>query len=132
MPLRIRAAVGQPVLWLARSGAQTRVVHFERSGNVRVDGGLTRSDYLLQLQADILGMPVQRAEIEHLTPLGVGLLAGLSAGLWSDLDDLKKLAGAAETFQPRLDGSVQWDRRYETWCDAVDLVLSWPGERLEQ
>ena len=100
------------------------------SGTVRTDGGLTRSEYLLQMQADILGMPVQRAEMEHVTPYGVGLLAGLGAGLWSEPSALKALtsSGPVYTAHPRI--SADWSERYGAWCRAVDCVLSWSSERI--
>jgi glycerol kinase len=98
------------------------------SGTVRVDGGLTRSEYLLQMQADILGMPVQRSEMEHITPFGVGLLAGLGAGLWSEPSELKALTGGGPVYGPRSQNVAEWSDRYDAWCRAVDCVLSWsPG-----
>ena len=98
------------------------------SGTVQVDGGLTRSAYLLQMQADILGLPVRRGEIEHLTPYGVGLLAGLGAGLWQDLSELDGLAAGGATFAPRPETAAAWDERYRQWCRAVELSLAWTSE----
>ncbi len=95
------------------------------SGSVHVDGGLTRSAYLLQMQADILGLPVRRGEVEHLTPYGVGLLAGLGAGLWSDPGSLDSLTQGGSSFTPRPETCGDWEIRYRSWCRAVDLCLTW-------
>ncbi len=100
-----------------------------RRGTVRVDGGLTRSEYLLQMQADILAMPVQRSEMEHTTPFGAGLLAGLGAGLWRDPAELKSLTGGGPVYRPRRQSAAGWSARYDDWCRAVDCVLSWPSDR---
>ncbi len=98
------------------------------SGSVHVDGGLTRSAYLLQMQADILGLPVRRGEVEHLTPYGVGLLAGLGAGLWSDPGSLDSLTHGGSSFAPRPEACADWEVRYRNWCRAVELSLTWsPG-----
>jgi glycerol kinase len=95
------------------------------SGTVRADGGLTRSAYLLQMQADILGLPVLRAEMANVTPYGVGLLAGLGAGLWQDTSALASLTGSGQVYRARPQASEGWSRRYDAWCRAVDGVLSW-------
>lgn len=100
------------------------------SGTVRVDGGLTRSKYLLQMQADILGMPVQQAGMEHITPFGVGLLAGLGAGLWSEPAALKALTGGGPVYAANPGTSAEWSERYGAWCRAVDCVLSWSSGRI--
>ncbi len=97
------------------------------SGRVRADGGLTRSAYLLQMQADVLGLPVQRAAMEHLTPFGAGLLAGLGAGVWSDLSAIGGLTGGGSLYDPSRVESADWDGRYGAWCAAVDCVLAWPA-----
>ena len=98
-------------------------------GTVRADGGLTRSAYLLQMQADILGLPVQLAEMEHVTPYGVGLLAGLGAGLWSDTSALESLTRSGPIYRARSQASADWSQRYDAWCQAVECVLSWSSER---
>ncbi len=97
------------------------------SGSVHVDGGLTRSAYLLQMQADILGLPVRRGAVEHLTPYGVGLLAGLGAGLWSDPSSLDSLTHGGSSFTPRAETRNAWEDRYRSWCRAVELSLTWPS-----
>lgn len=98
------------------------------SGTVRADGGLTRSAYLLQMQADILGLPVQRAEMDHVTPYGAGLIAGLGAGLWDDTSTLKSLIGGGSVYESRAD--ADWSQRYDAWRRAVECVLSWSQERI--
>lgn len=99
------------------------------SGRVRVDGGLTRSAYLLQMQADVLDLPVQRAAMEHLTPFGAGLLAGLGAGVWSDLAAVGGLTGGGSLYDPAANAAAAWSGRYGAWCAAVDCVLAWSGGR---
>ncbi len=94
-------------------------------GVVRADGGLTRSDYLLQMQADILGLPVRRAGIAHLTPYGAALMAGLGADLWSDVGALGGLSQSTGACMPRPEQEAEWSGRYRTWCRAIDRCRDW-------
>jgi glycerol kinase len=100
-------------------------------GPVRADGGLTRSDDFLQLQADILGRPVRRAAIEHITPYGAALLAGVGAGLLRHPprrgDD-----GGLEIV-PRAASAETWDSGYARWCASIDASLARAaGDRAEK
>ncbi len=90
---------------------------------IRVDGGLARSDYFLQLQADILGFPVRRSGIEQLTAYGTALMAGVGAGLWTDLEDLHTSKDGT-TFAPEHADRAFWNDRYHTWCRAVEQSLN--------
>src|SRR6202012_3608827 len=56
---------------------------------LKVDGGVTANDLCMQLQADILGVPVSRPEVAETTALGAAYAAGLSAGFWRDTEELK-------------------------------------------
>ena len=82
---------------------------------LHADGGPSRSDALMQMQADVLGRTVLRAHEAELSALGVAHLAGLRAGLWSD-EELAALPRARQAFAPRLDaenraaGRVRWQR----------------------
>jgi glycerol kinase len=80
-------------------------------GDLRVDGGMARSDPFLQFQADLLGLPVQRSPQAESTALGAALLAGLGVGLWPDA------ASAAALLQDG--GRVFTPRRDEAWRDAA-------------
>jgi glycerol kinase len=85
---------------------------------LRVDGGAARNDLLLQLQADLLGCPVQRAAVAETTALGAALLAGRSVGYWTDDAEVRSLVGDGELFEPR--ASESWRRSMrEQWADAV-------------
>ena len=95
------------------------------SGTVRVDGGLTRSTYLLQLQADILGMPLEAAETEHATPYGSALIAGVGAELWSEDTACGIARRAGVRYEPRPAAREEWGERYRDWCRAVDHVVAW-------
>lgn len=91
---------------------------------LRVDGGASRNDLLLQFQADILQIPVVRSRIAETTALGAAYLAGLAVGLWSSTNSLAEHWQAEKIFEPRL-SAVEVDRMRERWHDAVKRSLNW-------
>ena len=94
-------------------------VPFDR---LRVDGGATANDWLMQFQADVLGVPVERPDIVETTALGAAGLAGLAAGLWANGDEF--LAGRQFTrFIPSGSGSAT--AGYAGWRRAVRGALAW-------
>lgn len=92
-------------------------------GRVNADGGLTRSSYLMQLQADILQRPVAPSRYQSVTPYGSALMAGLGAGLWDDLDHLRRIIPAPATVVPDPALTERWNRSFADWCAAVDALL---------
>jgi glycerol kinase len=68
----------------------------------RVDGGASANDLLLQFQADLLGVPVERPRMLETTALGAAFLAGLAAGIWSSRDEIGKAYRAGKRFEPRM------------------------------
>jgi len=76
----------------------------------------------LQCQADVLGLPVVAATHSEATALGAAYLAGLSAGVWPDVDALRRLDAAARRFEPRLDEATRQRRRGQ-WQRAVQAVI---------
>jgi glycerol kinase len=76
----------------------------------------------LQCQADVLGLPVQQSATSEATALGAAYLAGLGAGVWPDVEALRKLAQPAQAFAPRLD-EAERRRRVERWRRAVKAVI---------
>jgi glycerol kinase len=95
--------------------------------SLRVDGGAARNDLLMQLQADLLGVPVVRPRNVETTVLGAAFLAGLGAGLWPDTDALHHLWRVDRVFEPRTSPDER-DSRYATWRRAVDRSLAWATE----
>jgi glycerol kinase len=99
-----------------------------RLRELRVDGGASRNDWLMQFQADLLGIPVVRPPMAANTGRGAALLAGISIGWWTTRDVIA-LAGRPErTFTPRM-RAVERDRRYRGWCEAVARVRTDGGIR---
>ena len=92
---------------------------------LRVDGGLARSEYFLQMQSDILGLPIRRTGIEHLTPYGSALMAGVGAGLWEDVQNLDHVFRDGATLRPDPERADDWSARYRTWCRSVEQCLTW-------
>jgi glycerol kinase len=82
------------------------------------DGGATRNDTLMQMQADIIGRPVHRAEQEDLSARGAALLGGLALGWWRDLGELAALPKLVQTFEPRMSESER-TRLRNNWRLAV-------------
>jgi glycerol kinase len=90
---------------------------------LRADGGAAGNDLLLQLQADLLGRPVERAAIGETTALGAALVAGLATGLWRDQSEIAGLARPSQVFEPRANESWRTSMRAR-WAEAVGRVRS--------
>jgi glycerol kinase len=90
---------------------------------LRVDGGMARNAWFLQRQADALGLPVLQARASESTALGAAYLAGLRAGVWPDLDSLRRLGQEARRFDPQWSGDER--RQYlARWRRAVQAVIA--------
>jgi len=92
---------------------------------LRVDGGASANDFLMQYQADLLGMRVERPKVIETTALGAALLAGLATGFWSSHRDLDRARRIERVFRPKR--SRRWrDAEYARWQQAVQtLVTEW-------
>jgi glycerol kinase len=91
---------------------------------LRVDGGATSNDLLLQFQADILGMPVVRPVVAETTALGAAYAAGLAVGFWSGLDELRANWREGKRWEPKM-AQDERDRLYRTWQKAVTKTYGW-------
>ena len=91
---------------------------------LRVDGGASVSDILLQMQADLLRIPVDRPEMVETTAFGAAALAGLSCGVWRDLEELKALRRSQRVFLPE-GTQADCDRNYRLWKRAVSRAADW-------
>lgn len=69
---------------------------------LRVDGGGANNDFLIQFQADILGIPVERPKITETTCLGAAYLAGLAVGYWESLEDIARNWQLERRFEPKM------------------------------
>jgi len=93
--------------------------------DLRVDGGMTVNDFLLQFQADLLGIPVHRPAVTETTALGAAYLAGLSAGVFDSVEQLAAAWRVERTFEPRISAD-QRDSLYSEWKRAVERVREEP------
>ena len=89
-----------------------------RLEKLRVDGGASRNDFLMQFQSDMLGVPVERPATHETTALGAAYLAGLAVGFWADRDEIAAQWRAERTFVPEMDESLRAEK-YEGWKKAV-------------
>ena len=91
---------------------------------LRVDGGAVRNDFLMQFQADILGVPVQRPIVTETTALGAAYLAGLATGYWSSQEEIASQWALEKTFEPQMSGEKR-DVLYAGWKRAVERSKGW-------
>jgi glycerol kinase len=91
---------------------------------LRVDGGAAKNSILCQFQADILGIPVIRPKNTEATVTGAAYLAGLSSGLWKDLDEVASLWQEERVFEPRM-SEERREQLYAGWREAVKLTRGW-------
>ncbi len=92
--------------------------------SLKVDGGATANDLLMQFQADILGTTVERPVITETTAMGAAYLAGLATGFWGNRDELKKQWLMDRRFEPSMEAAVR-ERLYQGWKKAVQRSLDW-------
>jgi glycerol kinase len=91
---------------------------------LRVDGGATASDLLMQIQADLLGVPVVRPRVTETTALGAAYLAGIAVGFWQDEAEIAALWEADRVFEPRISREVAAARMAD-WRRAVERSRDW-------
>jgi glycerol kinase len=98
------------------SGVSPAVLH--------VDGGACENDFLMQFQADILGIAVERPAVLEVTAMGAAALAGLGVGFWRDRSELDARVGPATLFEPTMSQDERV-ARYRNWLRAVERSRGW-------
>jgi glycerol kinase len=95
---------------------------------LRVDGGGAKSDFLMQFQADILGVPVERPTVVETSALGAAYLAGLAIGYWQSMDEIASNWQLDTRFEPRISATKREDL-YAGWLHAIECAKSWGTDR---
>jgi glycerol kinase len=96
----------------------------KKAVSLRVDGGATSSDFLMQFQADILGIPVERPYITEMAALGAAYLAGLGVDFWKKKKDIEHHWKLDRTFNPKISKDER-ESLYIGWKKAVQRSLNW-------
>jgi len=90
---------------------------------LKVDGGISRSDFTMQFQADLLGIPVERPKYTETTVLGAAMLAALGAGLFSSIEEIDNIRAIDRVFEPG--GAEDMSEKYVFWKKAVERSKGW-------
>ncbi len=98
-----------------------------RFTKLRADGGAAANDMLMQFQADLLGIPVERPAILETTAQGAAYLAGLASGFWSSVEEIAKTRPEGQVFRPQMD-PAKAQHLYARWQDAVGRAKGWNKE----
>jgi glycerol kinase len=93
---------------------------------LRVDGGAAANDFLMQFQADILGVPVDRPAMVETTAAGAAFLAGLGSGFWASPEELRGVRTRSRLFTPQMSAETR-ERLHGEWQRAVKRALSEPA-----
>ena len=91
---------------------------------LRVDGGAARNNLLMQMQADLLGVPVVRPQVTETTALGAAYLAGLAIGYWRDAEEIAAQWQVDRRFEPRMRHSDR-EAKLARWREAVERAKGW-------
>jgi glycerol kinase len=106
------------IIDVMRSDSQTEI------RSLRADGGATKSEFLMQFQADILGVPIEVPSVTEMTALGACYLAGLGVGFWSGADEIRKNWNLERSYEPRME-TARRDELYARWKRAVQRSMRW-------
>jgi glycerol kinase len=96
----------------------------EKAASLRVDGGATASNFLMQFQADVLGRPVERPSVTEMAARGAAYLAGLGVGFWKTKEEVSRHWKLDRLFEPRMSPD-QRDQLYAGWRKAVQRSFGW-------
>lgn len=91
---------------------------------LRVDGGASANDLLMQFQADVLQVPVVRPKVIETTALGAAYLAGLAVGFWNDISEIAEVWQTDKVFEPSM-SAEEVSRRRTRWAEALQRSLAW-------
>lgn len=91
---------------------------------LRVDGGACANNFLMQFQADILGVPVERPKIIQSTAMGAAYLAGLAVGFWKSREEIAMVSHGVTMFEPTMEEAKK-EKLYKGWKKAVTRALEW-------
>ena len=98
---------------------------------LKVDGGASANDFLMQIQADLIQAPVHRPVCVETTAMGAAYLAGLAVGYWENKEDVIKNWSIDRIFQPEI-GNEERDQRLAGWNRAVACARAWAAEWTER
>jgi glycerol kinase len=123
-PAELARAALESVGYQTRDLLEAMVADYPDAGEValRVDGGMTASDFTMQFLSDILGAPVERPVVTETTALGAAWLAGMRAGVYPAQEEFSRSWALDRRFEPAMDGPER-DRKYAGWRDAVRRTL---------
>ena len=121
----IARAVLEATAWQTReiTDAMTKDSGVELTA-LKVDGGMTSNNLLMQTLSDFLDAPVVRPMVAETTCLGAAYAAGLAVGFWTSTDDLRANWRRAAEWTPRMDADIR-DREYKNWLKAVERTMGW-------
>jgi glycerol kinase len=90
---------------------------------LRVDGGPTRNNFLMQYQADMLDSTIERTNVEEVSALGSAMMAGITVEVWKDVEEIKLLRDVDRSFHSKMDSDTR-KKYYQGWKEAVKRVLT--------
>lgn len=91
---------------------------------LRVDGGASVNNFMMQFQSDILRLPIDRPKMVETTAFGAAFLAGLATGVWKSLDDITALRESDRVFTPQMEAAAAAEL-YKKWLRAVERAAKW-------
>jgi glycerol kinase len=125
-------AVLEATAWQTREVVDAMNAEYgEPLAELRVDGGMTANNLLMQFLADVLDVPVTRPIVAETVSLGAAYAAGLAVGFWPDVDSLRENWHKAAEWPPRMDGHKR-DKGYRKWRKAVARTMEWVDEDDEE
>ncbi len=120
----VRAAL-ESMAYQTRDVLEAMVADSEQKlESLRVDGGAVKNNFLMQFQADILGVPVVRPVVTEMTAMGAAYLAGLGVGFWKDREEISSQWKIDRVFEPQMDPARR-EELYSRWKRAVERAREW-------